>query len=120
MAIKIYHYPQCGTCRKALKWFKDQQLEVNAQHIVEDPPTKEQLRVYVEQSGLDIRKFFNTSGLVYKELKLKDKLSEMPEEDMLNLLASNGKLIKRPIVTDGNKVTVGFKEEQYESVWGRS
>ena len=115
--IKMYHYPQCGTCRKALKWFKDRQIEVSTQHIVDHPPSKEQLRTWIEESGLEIRKFFNTSGQVYREMNLKEKLSVMTEEKMLELLAGNGKLIKRPIVTDGKQVTVGFKEEQFESAW---
>lgn len=119
MSITVYQYPQCGTCRKALKWFKDHEKEVEAIHIVESPPTKEQLTAFISQSGLDIRKFFNTSGQVYKELQLKDKLPSMTEEEMLELLESNGKLIKRPIASDGKQVTVGFKEDQYSSVWGK-
>ncbi len=119
MTIRVYQYPQCGTCRNALKWLKAEGLEVEPHHIVEHPPTKEQLQHYVQQSGLDIRKFFNTSGQVYKEMQLKDKLPSMSEDEMLALLASNGKLIKRPIATDGQRVTVGFKDVMYREVWGR-
>lgn len=120
MSIKVYHYPQCGTCRKALKWFKDHKIEVETQHIVDDPPTKEQLRDWIRQSELGIRKFFNTSGQVYKQLNLKEKLPNMSEEEMIELLAANGKLIKRPIVVQGQDITVGFNEEQFQVVWGRS
>ncbi|GAE28346.1 arsenate reductase [Halalkalibacter wakoensis JCM 9140] len=117
MAITFYEYPKCGTCRKAKKWFADKGIEVNAIHIVEQPPTKEELQDLLEKSGLELKKFFNTSGQKYRELGLKDKLKDMSEEEALTLLASDGMLIKRPITTDGTKVTVGFKEEQFEETW---
>ncbi|WP_332695842.1 arsenate reductase family protein [Halalkalibacter lacteus] len=117
MAITYYEYPKCGTCRKAKKWFTDNGIEVNAIHIVENPPSKDELRELLEKSGLELKKFFNTSGQKYRELGLKDKLKEMSEDEALKLLASNGMLIKRPITTDGTNVTVGFKEEQFEQTW---
>lgn len=115
--LKVYHYPKCSTCRNAVKWLQAQGHELELQHIVEQPPTVEELRELIANSGLELKKFFNTSGEVYKSLGLKDKLPELSEQDKLELLASNGMLIKRPIVTDGVKVTVGFKEEQYADTW---
>ncbi|WP_088104014.1 arsenate reductase family protein [Halalkalibacter urbisdiaboli] len=117
MSITIYHYPKCGTCRKAKKWFEDHNIAFNEVHIVENPPSKEQLKTMYEKSGLELKKFFNTSGQKYRELGLKDKLKDMSEDDLLELLSSDGMLIKRPIATDGNKVTVGFKDEAYEQAW---
>lgn len=118
MSVTIYLYPQCGTCRNAIKWLKNKDIEVNQIHIVEQPPTANELSELIRRSGLELKKFFNTSGLVYKELNLKDKLPTMSDKEKVELLASNGKLIKRPIITDGTKVTVGFKEEVMENVWG--
>lgn len=115
--LTVYHLPQCGTCRSALKWLKEHGHEIETVHIMEQPPTVEQLTKMIPQSGLDIRKWFNVSGEVYKQMQLKDKLPAMSREDMIALLASNGKLIKRPVVTDGDKVSVGFKPEQYEEIW---
>lgn len=117
MSIQFFWYPRCGTCQKAKKWLDQQNIEYEAIHIVETPPTKEQLKEWVEISELSIKKFFNTSGMKYRELGLKDKLDDMSEDEKLELLASDGMLIKRPIATDGKKVTVGFKEETYENTW---
>jgi arsenate reductase (glutaredoxin) len=117
MLITFYHYPKCGTCRKAKKWLEDNGVELNEVHIVESPPSKEELEAFYKKSELDLKKFFNTSGQKYRELGLKDKLADMSEDEKLELLASDGMLIKRPITTDGNQVTVGFKEEQFEQTW---
>ncbi|WP_100405351.1 arsenate reductase family protein [Bacillus solitudinis] len=117
MAVTIYQYPKCGTCRKALKWLSEHNIEVNVIHIVEAPPSKQELKDLYEKSGLELKKFFNTSGQKYRELGLKDKLKDMSESDMLELLSADGMLIKRPITTDGNQVTVGFKEETFEQTW---
>ncbi|MFX3625159.1 MAG: arsenate reductase family protein [Ectobacillus sp.] len=117
MAVTFYSYPKCGTCQKAKKWFESHNVSYNMIHIVENPPSKEELKQLQEKSGLELKKFFNTSGMKYRELGLKDKLKEMGDEEMLTLLASDGMLIKRPIATDGNKVTVGFNEEQFERMW---
>ena len=86
-------------------------------HLVESPPTREQIEDFYKKSGLELRKFFNTSGKKYRELGLKDKVKTASEEELLDLLASDGMLLKRPIVTDGEKVTVGFKEEEFEKTW---
>lgn len=117
--LTVYQYPRCGTCRKALIWLENTSYEVNSVHIVEQPPSEQQLKQLIEQSGLPIKSFFNTSGKVYREQNLKEKIPNMSEEELIRLLASNGMLIKRPIVTDGTKVTVGFSENTFESVWGK-
>lgn len=117
MVVTFYTYPKCGTCQKAKKWLDEKGVAYEAVHLVENPPTKETLAVLYATSGLELKKFFNTSGMKYRELGLKDRLKDMSEEEMLALLASDGMLIKRPIVSDGKKVTVGFNEEQFEKMW---
>ncbi len=119
MAESLFlQYPKCGTCRNAKKWLESRGVEFVDRHIVEHPPTKEELRSFLAQSGLEIKKLFNTSGQKYRELGLKDKLKEMSEEEMLELLASDGMLIKRPIFVRGDRATFGFKEAEFEKVLG--
>lgn len=115
----VYQYPKCGTCRNAVKWLNSAGYQLDTRHIFEAPPSKEELAAIIERSGLELKKFFNTSGEVYKEMGLKDKLAGLSAEEQIELLASNGRLIKRPIVTDGKKLTVGFKEVMFEQAWGR-
>jgi len=117
MTLKLIQYPRCTTCKKAQKWLDENGIAYEAIHIVEQTPTKDELRSIWEVSGLPLKKFFNTSGMKYKELGLKDKLGSMSEEEQLELLASDGMLIKRPIVTDGEKVTLGFKETDFTESW---
>lgn len=117
MDMTFYGYPKCGTCRNAQKWLSARGVPFRAVDIMQDPPGADELGKMVEASGLGIQKFFNTSGEVYRELQLKDKLPGMTDSEKLQLLASNGKLIKRPLVTDGSKVTVGFKEEEFKQAW---
>ncbi|SOC41076.1 arsenate reductase family protein [Ureibacillus acetophenoni] len=117
MIVQFIHYPRCTTCKKAQKWLEENGINYEAIHIVEQTPSKEKLETLWKNSGLPLKKFFNTSGQKYKSLGLKDKLSAMSESEQLELLASDGMLIKRPIVTDGNKVTLGFKETEFEDVW---
>ena len=117
MAITFYSYPKCGTCRKAKKWLEQEEVDFNEIHIVEEPPSKETLKELYEKSGLPLKKFFNTSGMKYRELGLKDKVNTASEDELLELLASDGMLIKRPLTTDGQKVTLGFKEETFEDTW---
>lgn len=117
MSLTFYWYPKCGTCRNAKKWLDAHQLTYKEIHIVENPPSKAELRDYYQKSNLELKKFFNTSGQKYRELGIKDKISTASEDELLDLLASDGMLIKRPLVTDGEKVTVGFKEEEYEKLW---
>lgn len=117
MTLKLIQYPRCTTCKKAQKWLDENGISYELIHIVEQTPTKEELKSYWKASNLPLKKFFNTSGMKYKELGLKDKLSSMSEEEQLELLASDGMLIKRPIVTDGEKVTLGFKEAEFAESW---
>ncbi|WP_153125929.1 arsenate reductase family protein [Peribacillus tepidiphilus] len=115
--LTFYWYPKCGTCQKAKKWLEVHQIQYNDIHIVENPPSKETLEDLYKKSGLELKKFFNTSGQKYRELGIKDRIKTASETELLELLASDGMLIKRPIVTDGKKVTVGFKEEEFEKNW---
>ncbi len=109
-------YPKCGTCRKAKKWLQDNNIEFIDRDITIDNPTKDELKIWYEKSGLELKKFFNTSGVLYKEMGLKDKIKDMSEDEMLELLSTNGKLVKRPIVVNDNMILVGFKEENYEKL----
>ena len=109
-------YPKCSTCRKAKKWLDEHNIEYESKHIVEDNPTAEELRTWWEISDLPLKRFFNTSGMKYRELKLKDKLPEMSEDEQLDLLATDGMLVKRPIVVTNDTVLVGFKEAEYEKL----
>ncbi len=117
MSLTAYLYPKCGTCRKAKKWLEENEISFEEIHIVENPPTKQQIKEFYEKSNLELKKFFNTSGQKYRQLGLKDKIKDASEAELLELLASDGMLLKRPIVTDGEKVTVGFKEETFEETW---
>lgn len=109
-------YPRCSTCQKAKKWLDEQGRKYTERHIVENNPTYEELKQWYEMSGLPLKKFFNTSGLKYKELQLKDKLPNMNEDEMLNLLATDGMLVKRPLLVKDDKVLVGFKQAQWEEM----
>lgn len=109
-------YPACGTCQKAKKWLTENQVEFTNRLIVDENPTVEELKKWIPMSGLPVKKFFNTSGLVYKELQLKDKLPLMSEEEQIALLATNGKLVKRPLIVTDNFVLVGFKAEEWEKL----
>lgn len=109
-------YPLCGTCRKAKKWLDENGVNYNSRLIVENNPTIEELKEWIPKSGLPVKKFFNTSGQVYKELNLKDKLPNMTEEEQIELLATNGKLVKRPLMVSDDTVLVGFKQEDWEKI----
>lgn len=117
MTVRMYWYPKCGTCQKAKKWLEQQGIAYEAIHLVEQPPTQEQIQELHGKSGLELKKFFNTSGQKYRELGLKDKVKNLSDEELYALLASDGMLIKRPIVTNGEVVTVGFSEKQFEEIW---
>ena len=106
-------YPRCTTCQKAKKWLDENKIEYTERHIVENNPTYEELKAWYEKSGLPLKKFFNTSGLLYKEMQLKDKIPTMSEEEQLKLLATNGMLVKRPLLVLQDTVLVGFKEAQW-------
>ncbi len=107
-------YPRCSTCKKAEKWLSDNGKEFETRDIKTNNPGKEELKKWYEMSGLDIKKFFNTSGLLYKEMGLKDKLKEMSEDEKLELLSTDGMLVKRPILVANDKVLVGFKESEWQ------
>lgn len=107
-------YPPCSTCRKAKKWLDDNGVCYSARHIKEENPSYEELAQWVQASGLPIKKFFNTSGQVYRDLNLKERLPEMSQEEQLRLLASDGMLVKRPLLILENKVLVGFQEAQWQ------
>lgn len=106
-------YPKCGTCRKAAKWLKENNVDVTSRHIVEDNPSAEELSEWIEKSGLPVQKFFNTSGQVYKQNNLKEIVKTASKDELIKLLASNGMLVKRPIVVADDFVLVGFNEEKY-------
>ena len=107
-------YPPCSTCQKAKKWLDEREISYTARHIKEENPTKEELQQWCARSGLPLKRFFNTSGLAYKSLNLKEKLPTMSEEEQLALLATDGMLVKRPILVGNDFVLVGFKPAEWE------
>ena len=109
-------YPKCTTCQKAKKWLDDNQIEYELRDIKIDNPKPDELSKWHKKSGLPLKKFFNTSGLLYKSLDLKNKLPTMTEDEMLKLLASDGMLVKRPLLVGDDFVLVGFKEDEYEKI----
>ena len=110
---KLYCYPRCTTCKKAVKWLEENGIDYEYKHIVEETPSKEDIKKYYKESGLPLKRFFNTSGNVYKELNLKEKLAEMSEDEQFELLASNGMVLKRPLLVGKGFVLVGFKETEW-------
>ena len=106
-------YSKCSTCQKAKKWLDEQDIKYTERHIVDNNPSYEELKEWYNKSGLPLKRFFNTSGLLYKEMQLKDKLPTMNEEEQLKLLATNGMLVKRPLVVNGDMVLIGFKEAEW-------
>lgn len=117
MALTMYWYPNCSTCKRAKKWLEMHEIDFTLVHIVEEPPSQEELKQLIDNSGLEPKKFFNTSGKVYREQNMKEKLPNATLDEMVAYLAADGMLIKRPIVTDGEKVTVGFKEDTFQLTW---
>jgi arsenate reductase len=115
--MKVYSYNKCGTCRNAIKDLEAKKIKFEVIDITENPPSKKVLKSAVKAKGL--QKLFNTSGVQYRELKIKDKLKSMTEAQAIDLLASNGRLIKRPIVVDKDKITIGFNADEYKQVWGK-
>ncbi|MGN1328664.1 MAG: arsenate reductase family protein [Eubacterium sp.] len=107
-------YPKCTTCQKAKKWLDDNKIEYTDRHIKEDNPTYDELKEWYEKSGLPLKKFFNTSGLLYKSMNLKDKLPTMTEDEQLKLLATDGMLVKRPIIVSDNVILTGFREKEWK------
>ena len=107
-------YPKCTTCAKARKWLEENGIDFEERDIKEDKPARKELVKWHKQSGLPLRRFFNTSGMLYRELQLKDKLPGMTEDEMFDLLATDGTLVKRPLAIAGDKVLVGFKQAEWE------
>jgi arsenate reductase len=120
MTIQFFGYPKCSTCNKANKWLRDNGVEFENNHIVESPPSKKMIKEILATTNIDLKKLFNTSGTKYRELQLKDKLPNMTEEAQIETLISDGMLIKRPLVFDGEHLTLGFKEEEFEHIWKSS
>ena len=114
MKVLFIEYPKCSTCKKAKKWLTDNNIEFVDRHILEDTPTEKELIEWIKLSNKEIKKWFNTSGLKYKELKLKDKLPNMSDNKKITLLSSNGMLIKRPILVLDNNVLIGFNKDEWE------
>ena len=114
--LKFICYPRCSTCQKAMRYLEERGISFELRDIKSDRPTKEELAVWVKRSGLPLKKFFNTSGLLYKSLELKSKLPTMSEDEMLTLLASDGMLVKRPLLIGEDFVLVGFKEKEYDTL----
>ena len=112
--ILFIEYPRCTTCQKAKKWLDEKGIEYSDRRIKEDNPTFDELKKWHEMSGLPLKKFFNTSGLLYKSMNLKDRIPEMSEDEQLKLLASDGMLVKRPLIVGDDYVLTGFKAEEWE------
>ena len=109
-------YPKCSTCKKAKAWLDSRDIEYDDRHIVEDNPTADELRLWHKMSDLPLRRFFNTSGMLYRDLQLKDKLPTMSEDEMYELLATNGMLVKRPLLVLDDTVLVGFREKEWAAL----
>lgn len=109
------NYPKCSTCQKAKKWLEANEISYTDRNIKEEHPTETELKEWIKISGLPIKRFFNTSGMLYRDLGLKEKLPQMTEEEQIQLLASDGMLVKRPLLVNGETVLVGFKEEQWKA-----
>lgn len=113
-------YPKCSTCQKAKKWLDENKIEYVDRNIVTETPTKEELKKWITKSGLDVRKFFNTSGMKYRELNIKEKIKDMSEDEIYELLASDGMLIKRPLFMSDTLILKGFKEKEWEQIKGEN
>lgn len=116
MNVLFLEYPKCSTCQKAKKWLDEHNISYTDRHIKEENPTADELKTWHEKSGYELKKFFNTSGLIYKELGLKDKLPMMSIEEQYALLATDGMLVKRPLIVTEDAVLTGFKETEWEKV----
>lgn len=113
MQILFIEYPKCSTCQKAKKWLDENKISYIDRHIVEDNPTKSELSEWIEKSQIELKKLFNTSGMMYRQMQLKDKLPEMSVDEQLELLASDGMLVKRPLIVGEDFVFAGFREKQW-------
>lgn len=116
--VLFLEYPKCSTCKKAKKWLDEHGVSYTARHIVEDNPSADELRAWHERGGLPLKRFFNTSGMLYREMELSKKLPDMPEDEQYALLATNGMLVKRPLLITAATVIPGFKETAWEEALG--
>lgn len=114
MNVLLIEYPKCTTCKKAKKWLEEHGIDYTDRNIKEENPTEEEVREFHEKSGLPLKRFFNTSGMVYRDMKLKDRLTAMTEEEQYALLGTDGMLIKRPLIVAEDFVLVGFREKEWE------
>jgi arsenate reductase len=114
--MRFYWYPKCSTCVKAYKHLKEMNVELDVKHIVEQTPTKEEMKMYIELYAQGIKPFFNTSGKLYKEMNMKEKVGTMNVDEAAELLSSHGMLVKRPLLVNGNQIIVGYKKEIYDSL----
>lgn len=110
------NYPKCSTCQKARKFLEEQGVSFEDRNIKEDNPTADELKEWIARSGLPVKRFFNTSGMLYRQMELKDKLPDMSEQEMIDLLATDGMLVKRPILVTEDKVLVGFRQAEWENL----
>lgn len=115
--IQFFGYPKCSTCNKASKWLNENGIEFENNHIVETPPSVKLIKEMLATTNIELTKLFNTSGTKYRELQLKDKLPSMTKEEQIKILASDGMLVKRPLVFNGEYLTLGFKEEEFAHIW---
>ncbi len=114
MSVLFINYPKCSTCVNARKWLEENKIDFESRHIVENNPTKEELKKFISLSELPAKKFFNTSGILYREMNLKERLTTATEDEMIEILSSNGMLVKRPLVITDKGVLIGFKKEKWE------
>lgn len=114
MKYLFVNYPKCSTCIKARKWLEENGVEFESRHIVENNPTKEELKKWIDLSGQPIKRFFNTSGILYREMNLKERVAKDSEDELLDILSTNGMLVKRPLLIGEDMVLIGFKEKEWE------
>ena len=112
-------YPKCSTCQKAKKWLDENNIEYIDRNIITETPSIEELKEWIKRSGIDVKKFFNTSGIKYRELNIKEKIKEMSEDEIYKLLASDGMLIKRPLIISNDKILIGFKEQEWKEYFNK-
>lgn len=119
MSVLFINYPKCSTCINARKWLEENNIEFTSRHIVEDNPKEDELKKYIKLSGLPVKKFFNTSGMLYREMNLKEKTASATDDEMIKILATNGMLVKRPLVVTEDGVLIGFKADQWKEFFNK-
>ena len=120
MKSLFIEYPKCLTCQKAKKWLDENNIDYIDRNIITEPPSKEELKEWIDRSGIDVKKFFNTSGIKYRELNIKEKIKNMSEDEIYELLSSDGMLIKRPLFISDKRILKGFKEKEWEELKGEN